>query len=58
MVKRLKKRNYASLSFQHHELEGMRHTGGKGEAYARGLIWAFKDLTPKQKSGLQKDMGG
>lgn len=56
--KQLKARNYKGLELLTHELKGMRHTGGKGEAYARGLLWIFNDLAPKEKSGLQRDMDG
>ncbi|MEY4590675.1 MAG: hypothetical protein RL497_2751 [Pseudomonadota bacterium] len=56
--KQLKKRRYAGLYVQNMTLEGMGHTGGKGEAYGKGLLWVLQDLTPKEKSGLQADMGG
>ena len=49
-------RNHSGLALSTQALEDMGHTGGKGQAYARGLLWALADLDPKQKSGLQVDM--
>lgn len=48
--------NYRGLTLRTQLLDGMGHTGGKGEAYAKGLLWALEDLAPKEKSGLQQDM--
>lgn len=48
--------NYSGLQLKTATLDGMGHTGGKGEAYAKGLLWVLKDLAPDEKSGLQVDM--
>jgi uncharacterized protein len=54
----IQKRHYTGLLLRNQVLDGMGHTGGKGEAYGKGLLWVLQDLTPKEKSGLQVDMGG
>lgn len=56
--KQLSERKYQGLDLQNYTLEGMRHTGGKAEAYTRGLLWVFKDLAQDKKSGLQNAMEG
>lgn len=56
--KQLQKRHYSGLLLRAQVLEGMGHTGGKGEAYSKGLLWVLQDLAPQEKSGLQVDMGG
>lgn len=53
---RLIARQYPGLALSTQELSGMGHTGGKGEAYAKGLLWALQDLAPNEKSSLQVDM--
>lgn len=54
----LAKRKYQGLALHNQTLEGMGHTGGKGEAYSKGMLWVLKDISPPEKSGLQVDMGG
>jgi predicted alpha/beta superfamily hydrolase len=56
--KHLHKRRYQGLELRNQTLEDMGHTGGKGEAYSKGLLWVLKDISPPEKSGLQVDMGG
>lgn len=56
--KQLQKHRYPGLMLSNHLLDGMGHTGGKGEAYSKGLLWVLQDLAPHEKSGLQIDMGG
>ncbi|RZA09280.1 MAG: hypothetical protein EOO68_00975 [Moraxellaceae bacterium] len=56
--KQLQKHRYPGLLLRNHLLDGMGHTGGKGEAYSKGLLWVLQDLAPHEKSGLQVDMGG
>lgn len=56
--KQLQKRHYSGLMLRNQMLDGMGHTGGKGEAYSKGLLWVLKDLAGQEKSGLQVDMGG
>lgn len=56
--KHLLKRRYQDLALRNQTLEDMGHTGGKGEAYSKGLLWVLKDISPPEKSGLQVDMGG
>lgn len=54
--KQLQSRHYQDLDLLNYTLAGMRHTGGKGEAYTRGILWTFLDLAPNGKSGLQQVM--
>lgn len=52
-TKQLNKKKPNWLHLKVAKLEGMRHTGGKGEAYAKGMLWAYKDIAPQGKSGLE-----
>ena len=50
---RLIARQYPGLALSTQELSGMGHTGGKGEAYAKGLLWALQDLAPNEKAACK-----
>jgi uncharacterized protein len=56
LQKQIKKRGYKGLALQNYKMQGLRHTGVKGEGYARGLIWAWKDITPVGPSGLELEI--
>lgn len=52
----IQQRNYQGLALQNYQMQGLRHTAVKGEGYAHGLIWAWKDITPEVASGLELEM--
>jgi len=54
----LQKRNYQGLALKNYQMEGLRHVSEKGEGYAHGLIWVFKDIAPTGPSGLEKGLRG
>lgn len=55
-AEKLQSAGYQGLALKVQPLQGMRHTGGKGEAWAKGLQWVFEDLKPKGPSGLEQAM--
>lgn len=52
--KQLAGRNYKNFALQNHVMEGLRHTGVKGDGYVRGLMWVWKDQAPAGPSGLER----
>ncbi len=54
--KQLAARKYQSLELLSYAMEGLDHTGVKGDGYVRGLIWVWKPKKPTGPSGLERDM--
>lgn len=54
--KQLSARNYQGLELLNYAMEGLDHTGVKGDGYVRGLIWVWKPKKPAGPSGLERDM--
>lgn len=51
-------RNYEGLGLQNYAMQGLDHTGVKGEGYVRGLMWAWAPIKPPGPSGLTRAMTG
>jgi predicted alpha/beta superfamily hydrolase len=49
-------RKYKGLELLNYAMEGLDHTGIKGDGYVRGLIWVWKPKKPAGPSGLERDM--
>jgi predicted alpha/beta superfamily hydrolase len=56
--KQLGARQYKGLDLLNYSMEGLDHTGVKGDGYVRGLIWVWKPKKPAGPSGLERDMVG
>lgn len=56
--KQLAARKYQGLELLNYSMEGLDHTGIKGDGYVRGLIWVWKPKKPAGPSGLERDMTG
>jgi len=54
--KKLVARKYQGFELLNYAMEGLDHTGVKGDGYARGLIWVWKLKKPAGPSGLERDM--
>lgn len=54
--KQLAARKYQGLALLNYAMDGLDHTGVKGDGYARGLIWVWKTKKPAGPSGLERDM--
>ena len=54
--KQLAGRKYQGLELLNYAMEGLDHTGIKGDGYVRGLIWVWKTKKPAGPSGLERDM--
>lgn len=54
--KQLVGRKYQGLELLNYAMEGLDHTGIKGDGYVRGLIWVWKTKKPAGPSGLERDM--
>lgn len=54
--KQLAARKYQGLELLNYAMEGLDHTGIKGDGYVRGLIWVWKPKKPAGPSGLERDM--
>ncbi|MDO8343257.1 MAG: alpha/beta hydrolase-fold protein [Cellvibrio sp.] len=54
--KQLVARKYQGLELLNYAMEGLDHTGIKGDGYVRGLIWIWKPQKPAGPSGLERDM--
>jgi predicted alpha/beta superfamily hydrolase len=54
--KQLADRHYLGLALQTWTMEGLDHTGVKGDGYVRGLMWVWKPHKPAGPSGLTKAM--
>ena len=54
--KQLAGRKYQGLELLNYAMEGLDHTGVKGDGYVRGLIWVWKTQKPAGPSGLERDM--
>lgn len=54
--KHLAGRKYQGLELLNYAMEGLDHTGIKGDGYVRGLIWVWKTKKPAGPSGLERDM--
>ena len=54
----IKKRSYKDLALMNYRMEGLRHTGVKGDGFAQGLMFVWKDIAPTGPSGLERDMRG
>jgi len=54
--KQLDGRHYRGLGLQTWTMEGLDHTGVKGDGYVRGLMWVWKPKKPAGPSGLTKAM--
>lgn len=53
--KQLSARKYQGLELLNYAMEGLDHTGVKGDGYVRGLIWFWKIKKPTGPSGLERD---
>ena len=53
--KQLAARKYQGLELLNYAMEGLDHTGVKGDGYARGLLWFWKPKKPAGPSGLERD---
>lgn len=51
-------RNYEGLALQNYAMQGLDHTGVKGDGYVRGLMWVFEPIRPPGPSGLTRAMTG
>lgn len=56
--KQLAARKYRGFELLNYAMEGLDHTGVKGDGYARGLIWVWKPEKPAGPSGLERDFTG
>lgn len=56
--KQLVARKYQGLKLLNYAMEGLDHTGVKGDGYVRGLMWVWKTKKPAGPSGLERDMAG
>jgi len=56
--KQLLARKYQGLKLLNYVMEGLDHTGVKGDGYVRGLMWVWKTKKPAGPSGLERDMAG
>jgi uncharacterized protein len=56
--KQLAARKYQGFDLQNYAMEGIDHTGVKGDGYARGLMWVWKPKKPVGPSGLERDFTG
>ena len=56
--KQLAARKYQGLELLNYAMEGLDHTGIKGDGYVRGLIWVWKPKKPAGPSGLERDFTG
>jgi predicted alpha/beta superfamily hydrolase len=56
--KQLVARKYQGLELLNYAMEGLDHTGIKGDGYVRGLIWVWGPKKPAGPSGLERDMTG
>jgi predicted alpha/beta superfamily hydrolase len=56
--RQLAARNYEGLALQNYVMQGLDHTTVKGEAYVRGLIWAWAPIKPPGPSGLTRALTG
>jgi predicted alpha/beta superfamily hydrolase len=56
--KQLVARKYQGLELLNYAMEGLDHTGIKGDGYVRGLTWVWKPKKPAGPSGLERDMAG
>jgi len=54
--KQLIARKYQGLELLNYTMEGLDHTGIKGDGYVRGLIWVWQPKKPAGPSGLESDM--
>ncbi|MBW8899413.1 MAG: hypothetical protein JF619_15160 [Massilia sp.] len=54
--KQLDGRHYRGLGLQTWTMEGLDHTGVKGDGYVRGLMWVWKPKKPAGPSGLTRAM--
>lgn len=51
-------RKYQDFVLMNYHMEGLRHTGVKGDGYTRGLMFIWKDIAPAGPSGLEREMTG
>lgn len=51
-------RGYQGLQLLNYSMEGLRHASVKADGYTHGLMWVFKDITPKGPSGLELEING
>lgn len=56
--RQLAARRYQGLALQNYVMQGIDHTGGKGEGYVRGLSFFWADKRPPGPSGLTRAMTG
>jgi len=54
--KQLVARKYHGLELLNYAMDGLDHTGVKGDGYVRGLMWFWKPKKPVGPSGLERDM--
>ncbi len=56
--KYLAAKKYQGLELQNYVMEGLDHTGVKGDGYVRGLMWVWKPKKPAGPSGLERGFTG
>ncbi len=56
--KQLADRKYQGLELLNYSMEGLDHTGVKGDGYVRGLMWVWKTKKPAGPSGLERAITG
>ena len=56
--KHLAAKKYQGLELQNYVMEGLDHTGVKGDGYVRGLMWVWKPKKPVGPSGLERGFTG
>lgn len=54
--KQLTARKYQGMELLNYAMDGLDHTGIKGDGYVRGLMWVWKPKKPAGPSGLERDM--
>jgi len=56
--KYLAAKKYQGLELQNYVMDGLDHTGVKGDGYVRGLMWVWKPKKPTGPSGLERGFTG
>jgi predicted alpha/beta superfamily hydrolase len=56
--KQVAARKYQGLALQNYSMEGLDHSGVKGDGYVRGLMWVWQLKKPAGPSGLERIFTG
>jgi predicted alpha/beta superfamily hydrolase len=56
--KQVAARKYQGLALQNYAMEGLDHSGVKGDGYVRGLMWVWLPKKPAGPSGLERIFTG